>query len=256
MNSGETQQDKISPVTVQPASGFIAFGDDEIEQSIPERLAKQVRAGGNRVAIRSDRELYTFDSLNRTANRLAREILARRGSTEEPIVLFFDHGAAVLVAIMAVLKAGKFYVALDASYPRDRLNYILRDCGAKLIITDPNNIAVVREICQDALDVIDFTNPDVSLPDHDLAALAKPDSLAVLLYTSGSTGQPKGVMHTHRNVLVDVRNLTNGWGVSAEDRWLLHTSVGFANSVRAIFSYLLNGATIYPYDIKASGFGE
>ena len=256
MNSGETQQDTISPVTVQPASGFIAFGDDEIEQSIPERLAKQVRAGGNRVAIRSDRELYTFDSLNRTANRLAREILARRGSTEEPIVLFFDHGAAVLVAIMAVLKAGKFYVALDASYPRDRLNYILRDCGAKLIVTDANNIAVVREICQDALDVIDFTNPDVSLPDHDLAALAKPDSLAVLLYTSGSTGQPKGVMHTHRNVLVDVRNLTNGWGVSAEDRWLLHTSVGFANSVRAIFSSLLNGASIYPYDIKASGFGE
>ena len=63
-------------------------------------------------------------------------------------------------------------------------------------------------------------------------------------------------MHTHRNVLVDARNLTNGWGVSAEDRWLLHTSVGFANSVRAIFSSLLNGGSIYPYDIKASGFGE
>ena len=148
MNSEETQQDAISRVTVQPASGFIAFADNDIEQSIPERFEKMVRAGGNRVAIRSGRELYTFDSLNRTANRLAREILARRGSTEEPIVLFFDHGAAVLVAIMAVLKAGKFYVALDASYPRDRLNYILRDCGAKLVVTDPNNIAVVREICE------------------------------------------------------------------------------------------------------------
>ena len=58
---------------------------------------------------------------------------------------------------MAVLKAGKFYVALDASYPRDRLKYMLRDSGAKLIVTDPNNIAVVREICGDTLDVIDFT---------------------------------------------------------------------------------------------------
>ena len=100
------------------------------------------------------------------------------------------------------------------------------------------------------MEIVDFTNPDVSLTDHDLGVTPKPDSLALLLYTSGSTGQPKGAMHTHRNVLVDVRNLTNGWGVSAEDRWLLHTSVSFANSVRTIFSSLLNGGSIYPYDIK------
>jgi amino acid adenylation domain-containing protein len=250
-----TQQDSVPRIAVQPASGFIAFGDDEIEQSIPQRFERQVHAGGNRVAIKSDREVYTFDSLNRTANRLAREILARRGSAAEPIALLFDHGAAVLVAIMAVLKAGKFYVALDASYPRDRLKYMLQDSAAKLIVTDPNNIAVLREICGDTLDVIDFINPDVTLADHNLGVLPKPDSLALLLYTSGSTGQPKGVMHTHRNVLVDVRNLTNGWGVSAADRWLLHTPVGFANSVRTIFSSLLNGGSIYPYDIKETGFG-
>jgi amino acid adenylation domain-containing protein len=251
-----TQQDSIPRITVQPASGFVAFGDDEIEQSIPQRFEQQVQVGGSRVAIKSDREIYTFDSLNRTANRLAREIVTRRGSVEEPIALLFDHGAAVLVAIMAVLKAGKFYVALDASYPRDRLKYMLQDSGAKLIVTDPNNIAVVRDLCDDSLEIVDFTNPDVSLTDHDLGVTPKPDSLALLLYTSGSTGQPKGAMHTHRNVLVDVRNLTNGWGVSAEDRWLLHTSVSFANSVRTIFSSLLNGGSIYPYDIKATGFGE
>jgi amino acid adenylation domain-containing protein len=256
MNSEETQQDSTSRVTVQPASGYLAFADDDIEQSIPERFEKMVRAGRNRVAIGSGRELYSFDSVNRTANRLAREILARRGDAEEPIALFFDHGPAVLMAIMAVLKARKFYVALDATFPRDRLDYILRDCGAKLIVTDSNNIALVRKICGDSIDVIDFTSPNLDLSDQDLATLPKPESLAMLLYTSGSTGQPKGVMHTHRNVLVDARNLTNGWGVSAEDRWLLHTSVGFANSVRAIFSSLLNGASIYPYDIKASGFGE
>jgi amino acid adenylation domain-containing protein len=255
MKSEETQQDAISRIAVQPASGFIGFGDNDIEQSIPERFEKMVRACGHRVAIGSGSDLYSFDSVNRTANRLARMILARCGSAEEPIALFFDHGAAVLMAIMAVLKAGKFYVALDPSFPRDRLEYILRDCGAKLIVADSNNIALVRETCGDSIDVIDFTNPDIDLCDHDLSALATPDSLAMLLYTSGSTGQPKGVMHTHRNVLVDARNLTNGWGVSAEDRWLLHTSVGFANSVRAIFSSLLNGGSIYPYDIKASGFG-
>jgi non-ribosomal peptide synthetase component F len=62
----------------------------------------------------------------------------------------------------------------------------------------------------------------------------------MILYTSGSTGRPKGVMHSHRNVLADARNLTNEWGISTYDRWLLHTSVSFANSVRTIYGSLLN----------------
>ncbi|MGH9197962.1 MAG: AMP-binding protein, partial [Acidimicrobiia bacterium] len=78
----------------------------------------------------------------------------------------------------------------------------------------------------------------------------------MILYTSGSTGRPKGVMHTHRNVLADVRNLTNEWCISAHDRWLLHTSVSFANSVRTIYGALLNGAAVYPFDSKRKGFGE
>src|SRR5258707_13023262 len=96
MNSEETQQNTTLRATVPPASGFIPFADNDIEQSIPERFEKMVRAGGHRVAIGSGSELYSLASVNRTANRLAREILARRGSAEEPIALFFDHGAAVL----------------------------------------------------------------------------------------------------------------------------------------------------------------
>jgi hypothetical protein len=80
MNSEETQQGAIPSITVQPASGFIGFDDNDIEQSIPERFGKMVRTGGHRVAIGSGPELYSFDSVNRTANRLARQILARRGS--------------------------------------------------------------------------------------------------------------------------------------------------------------------------------
>ena len=63
-------------------------------------------------------------------------------------------------------------------------------------------------------------------------------------------------MHTHKNVLVDVRNLTNEWCISTQDRWLLHTSASFANSVRTIYGSLLNGASVYPYDAKKKGFGQ
>jgi len=174
----------------------------------------------------------------------------------EPIALLFDHGAPVLVAILAVLKTGNFYVVLDASYPPDRLQYMLQDCGAKLVITDRQNFAFARQLSGEMADVINFADVDMGLADDDLRVYPTPDSLAMLLYTSGSTGRPKGAMHTHRNVLVDVRNLTNGWCVTAQDRWLLHTSVSFANSVRTIYSSLLNGGAVYPYDIKKKGFGD
>jgi acyl-coenzyme A synthetase/AMP-(fatty) acid ligase/acyl carrier protein len=62
-------------------------------------------------------------------------------------------------------------------------------------------------------------------------------------------------MHTHRGVLADARNLTNGWGASASDRWLLHTSLGFANSVRSTYTALMNGGSLFPYDVKERGFG-
>jgi len=249
-------QNTIARITIQPTTDFNPFKDEEIEQSIPQRFEQQVRAYGDHLAIRSDRESYTFASVNQTANRLARTILSRRGNLVEPIALLFDHGAAVLASILAVLKTGKFYVVLDASYPPDRLKYMLEDSGAKLVVADTNNFAFARQLSAGTIEVLNFDDVDLSFSDADLGMYPTPDSLSMILYTSGSTARPKGVVHSHRNVLVDVRNLTNGWCVTARDRWLLYTSIGFANSVRTIYSSLLNGAAVYPYDVKKKGFGE
>jgi non-ribosomal peptide synthetase component F len=195
-----TEQNTIPRITIRPTNGFVCFKDEEIEQSIPQRFEQQVRAHGERVAIKSDRETYTFSSVNRTANRIARTIRSQRRDSVEPIALLFNHGAPVLVAILAVLKAGDFYIALDASYPTERLQYMLKDSGAKLVITDPNNFAFARQLAGETVDVINFADVERGLADDDLGIYPTPDSLALLLYTSGSTGRPKGVMHTHRNV--------------------------------------------------------
>jgi amino acid adenylation domain-containing protein len=243
----------VPRLTIRPGEGFVPFRNEEIEQSIPQRFEQQVRADGQRIAIKTDRETLTFDAVNRRANRIARALLSRRGDDAEPIALLFDHGSDVLVSLLAVLKSGKFYVVLDVSYPRDRLQYLLGDSGAKLIITDSCNLALARRLSAGSVDIIDLADIDMGLPDDDLGVYPAPDTLALLLYTSGSTGEPKAAMHSHRNVLCDVRNLTNGWCVTARDRWLLHTSVSFANSVRTIYSSLLNGGSLYLYDIKKSG---
>ena len=234
-----------------PVHPHVPFTDDEIEQSIPERFEQQVRAAGDRLAIKSPERSFTYVGLNQTANRLARKILSLRGERAEAIALMFDHGASILAAILAVLKTGKFYLVLDPTYPRERLAYMLADSGATLIITDGNNFSAVSELAQEAVNLDDV---DDGFSSDNLETHPAADALALLLYTSGSTGNPKGVMHTHKSVLVEVRNLTNAWHVSAQDRWLLYTSMSFANSIRTIYCTFLNGGSIYPYDLKERGF--
>lgn len=235
---------------------FRPFPDAAIGQSIPRRFEQQVRTFGERLAIRWPGGNFTYHSLNETANRLARTLVAARGISSEPVALLFDHGGDVLAAILAVLKSGKFYVILDPAHPPERLKAILDDSGARVVVAGTNHVDEARRLCADAIALIGFDAVDRSVPAADLDVDPAPGDLAMLLYTSGSTGRPKGVMHSHRNVLADARNLTNAWCVSARDRWLLYAPIGFANSVRTIYTALLNGASLYPIDMRNHGFRE
>ena len=249
-------QNAVRLAKVEPIYPYTAFTDEEIEQSIPQRFEKQVRLCGDRLAIMSDKASFTYDGLNQTANRLARKILAVRGDKVEAVALMFEHDAGVLAAMLGVLKAGKFYLVLDPSYPKDRLAYMLADSGAELVITDSKNLPTVAQLSDGRKEIINLDNLEETLSKENPGLSISPDALAMLLYTSGSTGQPKGVMHSHKNVLVEVRNLTNAWCISQHDRWLLYTSMSFANSVRTIYGGLLNGSAIFPYDLKEKGFGD
>ena len=249
-------QDTVRLVKVEPVYPYIIFTDREIEQSIPERFEKQVCLCGDRLAIKSEKASLTYEAVNQIANRLARKILAVRGDGVEAVALMFEHDAGVLAAMLGVLKTGKFYLVLDPSYPSDRLAYMLADSGAELVVTDSKNLPIVAHLSDGRKQTINLDDLDETLPNENLGLSISPDALAMLLYTSGSTGQPKGVMHSHKNVLVEVRNLTNAWRISRHDRWLLYTSMSFANSVRTIYGAFLNGSAIFPYDLKEKGFGK
>ena len=230
------------------------FADSELDQSIPRRFEKQVRADPDRLAITTSERSFTYGELNRAANRLARTIVATHGDEPAAVALLCNHDAGALVAMLAVLKAGKFYLVLDPAFPLERLSYMLADSGAGVIVTDAANKPLASRLARERLPSVDMNEVDDGVSSENLDVHSSPDALAMLLYTSGSTGKPKGVMHSHLNVLVEVRNLTNAWCVSSHDRWLLYTSLSFANSVRTIYCTLLNGGSVYPYDLKKRGF--
>ncbi|MGH7794216.1 MAG: non-ribosomal peptide synthetase [Candidatus Binatia bacterium] len=247
------EQEAIRAKCFHPSGTFVEFRKKELEQSIPARFEQQVRRYPDRLAIKTRSHELTYDGLNRASNRVARAVLARRGTGEEPIALLLDQGAPVVASILGVLKAGKFYVPLDLSYPRARTAYMLEDSEAELIVTNTRNLSLAEKLARDRSRVMNLDELDPSLSTENPDIRVSPDLLAYMIYTSGSTGEPKGVVQTHRNVLHDIMNYTNAFHICREDRLITLTDYSFADTIRTTHGALLNGGSLYPLDVRNEG---
>jgi amino acid adenylation domain-containing protein len=246
-------QQGVASRRVHPTNPFMPIAIHEIEQSVPQRFEAQVRRYPDRLAVKTRAHAWTYDALNREANRLARAILARRGSAAEPIAVLLDQGAPAIAAIFGVLKAGKFYVPLDPTFPHARLTAMLEDSQASLLVTDNGQAGLAEELAQDRSRILNIDTHDANLSCNDLGVAYPPDTLAYLLYTSGSTGQPKGVLQNHRNILHQVMRLTHAYHICPNDRGTLLASLSTAAAMNDLYSTLLNGAALYPMNIKQEG---
>ena len=247
------EQQRIRDKCYHPAGTFIEFRKGEIEQPVPERFEKMVRMYPNRLAVKDKKIAFTYNELNNAANCIAQAILKQRGATSEPVALLMEQGAQVIAAILGVLKAGKFYVPLDPSFPMARTTYMLEDTQAPLIVTNTSHLSMALELTRARATVINVDDLGQSLAPEDPCLPIFPDAIAYVLYTSGSTGQPKGVTENHRNLLHEVMRLTNELHICNEDRITLLNSISFSGSARSIYGSLLNGAALFPYDFKAAG---
>ncbi|HEX6405678.1 MAG TPA: amino acid adenylation domain-containing protein [Gemmatimonadales bacterium] len=238
---------------IQPSESFIEFSLAEVEQSIPRRFERQVERYSERRAIKVGNSTLTYGELNRLANRVAWAIQAHGSAPDEPIALLLDHSANLIAALLGALKAGRIYLPLDPSYPVARNTYILEDAGASLIVTGDRHLALATEFNVAGLPILNLDRLDLTLADTNLDLEVQPDTPAYILYTSGSTGRPKGVVQSHRNVLWDIREYTNTLRISRDERMTLLYSCSVNGSVRGIFGALLNGASLYPLDVKEQG---
>jgi amino acid adenylation domain-containing protein len=245
----------FSSERIRPVNDFPRFEKDEIEQSIYERFDAQVRKYPARTAVKTTDHEWSYAELNTKATRIAQSIVNLCGDGEERVALLCGHDAPMIAAMLGALQAGKTYVPLDPNYPEERLAYLLDHSESTALLADEKNFALARRLAPPGvrlinIEQVDSVNQIIDLPD------VPAHRRAYILYTSGSTGKPKGVVQNHRNVLHFIRVYTNNLHIDSADRLTLLSSYCFDASVMDIYGALLNGATLYPMDLKRDGLAD
>jgi amino acid adenylation domain-containing protein len=234
---------------VHPTNPFIEFPKNE--QSIPALFEQQVKQYPNQIAVKTQRYEWTYQHLNDKANQVAQHLLdACQVSVQ--VALLFEHDAPMLAGIMGVLKAGKTYVPLAPDFPRERLEYMVQDSQAGVILTNNQNLSLAQSLINKTIRLINIDDLDSTR--NNIYPTVSPDSIAYILYTSGSTGRPKGVIQNHRNVLHFIRTYTNNLHITTDDKLTLLSFYSFDAAMIDIFAALLNGATLYPINLKEDTF--
>jgi amino acid adenylation domain-containing protein len=245
----------VDPGAVRPSNPFARFEDQEIEQSIPLRFAKQVARHGTRVAVRDGANEWTYVELDQAANRVARALVDAQVAAGNRVAVLLEHDAPLIAGVLGVLKSGAAYVALEAAHPEARLRQVMADANASALLATRKHLALARELAPRAVPILAIEDLLSAPPAPDYGSAVSPDQLAYLLYTSGSTGKPKGVAQNHRNVLHFIAAYTNNLHLCADDRLTLLASCGVDAFVMDVFGALLNGATLCPIDVRDVGLG-
>ncbi|MBD2603288.1 amino acid adenylation domain-containing protein [Scytonema hofmannii FACHB-248] len=213
--------------------------------NLVELFINSARKHPDKIAVSTAEQKLTYQELDQHSNQLA-YILQQKGVGRETRVgIFQERNAALVISLLAVLKAGGTYVPLDPQYPPERLSFIAEDSGITLLLTAENllsNLPVkVPEIL--VIDRIEFT------ADFTFTAEILPQQAAYIIYTSGSTGQPKGCLVTHNNVVRLMRNTEAWFDFNESDVWTLFHSFAFDFSVWEMWGALLYGGklVVVPY---------
>ncbi|MBM4195906.1 MAG: AMP-binding protein [Gammaproteobacteria bacterium] len=222
-------------------------------RTLAETVEARVREGAGRLAVRTRFRSITYGELNRDANRLAHALLKLRGAQSEPVALLLGDDIRLVIAMLAVVKAGKFYIPLDASHPPGRLAGIVRSSGAVAVLTDAASGRITSQFENLAAPLIDVDAAGAGHPDTDPGVATDPDALAQVLFTSGSTGEPKGVMHSHRAVLHTQFRHTSSLDITAADRLTLLGARSSAQCMTGVWKALVNGCALFPYRIREDG---
>ncbi|MGE1211867.1 non-ribosomal peptide synthetase [Bacillus pumilus] len=209
--------------------------------SIPELLNERMKAQPDHLALVEGDRTFTYEELGQEIRRLAGSLIEKGVQPGDAVAVYMNRSADAVIAILAVLHAGAAYVPIDPSQPEERIRWMLEDSGASILLHADSPPSVDEQIR--AVHV-------TSKPHHshmDVSIRTSPSHLAYIMYTSGSTGQPKGVQIEHQHI-VRLACSQEKLGLTKSDRMAHTGAVSFDAITFEIFTTLLGGATLYPVD--------
>jgi amino acid adenylation domain-containing protein len=210
------------------------------ERSLADLFEAVAARHADRVALRFDGESLSYGELNARANRIAHVLIARGVGAEKVVAVAIERSFDLLVALLGVVKTGAAWLPLDSANPPARLADMLDDARPALLLTTAGSPAFAPA----TLPVLSLADARQDQPAHDPVRRSLPSSAAYLLYTSGSTGRPKGVLNTQAGIVNRLHWMQRHLNLTADDRVLQKTPLGFDVSVWELFWPLVEGATL------------
>ncbi|WP_282796934.1 non-ribosomal peptide synthetase [Streptomyces sp. CC224B] len=225
------------------------------ERTVTQLVEEQAARRPEATAVVHEGERLTYGELNERANRLARHLAGRGTGPDDTVAVVLPRTPELVVALLAVLKAGAAYVPIDPGYPSTRLRHILDTAGPRLILTDTTAADALPEPDTELLhlDRTDVSgHPGTDLDDGDRTRPLRLDHLVYQVYTSGSTGLPKGVGLTHANLVNALHGMVDEVGLAAGPKMLASTSIGFdVASFELLFTLTRGGSVELVRDVLA-----
>lgn len=233
-----------------PARQQLLFGWNDTAKALPEGrfdklFASQVLLHPEAIAVRDALRAWTYTQLEQDANRLAHLLLSNGISRGATVAICMERSGTMLVALLAVMKAGGVYVPIDPVYPAERRAYLLEDAGIRYVITQQRLEDLFAG--KDHIQLISPDNESARLAEQPLTAPVQAGDATdpvYMIYTSGSTGRPKGVRIAHTALVNFLYSIIACPGINQSDRLLAVTSLSFDIAGLELYAPLLAGATV------------
>jgi amino acid adenylation domain-containing protein len=225
----------------------------EVAQSIGRSFETVAERWPERIALDAGCERLCYRELDAAANRVAQRVREVCGPEPARVALIFERPTSLIPSLLGVLKAGAVYVPVDPTFPAARVAYVLKDAEAGLVLCDDETGSLARDLVAGGRPLVNVDTLTGATAAGPFAAAVEADAIASLFYTSGSTGEPKGVIQSHRNLLQYAHNYIQALQMRPADRMSLLFSYSFSGSIPDIFGSLLCGAALCPFDVRRRG---